>query len=194
MNHIYPRKPPVKERKDARVQKTRAALRDALLALLEERPFDAITIRDLAARAGAGYATFFRHYPDKGSLLADLAADEISALLALALPILDEADTHAACVALCSYVDARRHLWSVLLTGGAAGNLREEFIRQAHQIAAARPTPDDSAWLPKEVAVVFGVSGTVEILAWWLQHGRDHSLEQVAQILDRLVIAPILRG
>ena len=193
-----PRKDLARPRKDARVDRTRTAFREALLVLLEMHPFEQITIRDISAQAGTGYATFFRHYVDKVALLGDLAAEEIGELLSHALPIIDAdaAETHAACMALCSYVDEHRHLWSVLLTGGAAGTLREQFTRKARAIAAERPRPKHhlSAWLPSDIAVVFGVSSTVEILAWWLQDGGQHSVSEVATILDRLVIAPILQA
>src|SRR5437867_13029783 len=78
---------------DARIVRTKAALHEALLALLEEKPFDAITVRDISARAGIGYATFFRHYPGKSALLDDVAADEIHELLALGLAQLEAVDT-----------------------------------------------------------------------------------------------------
>ncbi len=46
---------------DPRVQRTQTALAKAMIALTLERGYAAITIRDLAERAGIGYATFFRH-------------------------------------------------------------------------------------------------------------------------------------
>ena len=55
---------------DARQVRSRHALHQALLALLEEKPFDQITVREISARAGTGYATFFRHYPTKEALLS----------------------------------------------------------------------------------------------------------------------------
>lgn len=194
MTHISARTPLSSRhaRKDARVERTRAALRDALLALIEERAVEQITIRDISARAGAGYATFFRHYPSIVALLHDLAATEIAALLERALPILVAEDTRASCLTLCSYVDEHRQLWSALLTGGAAATLREEFLRQARGIAAGYQQP--GAWLPPELAVVFGVSGVIELLTYWLQHPRDFTLEQIAELLDRLVIAPVLQA
>ena len=179
-------------RKDPRVERSRAALRDALLALIEERAVEQITIRDITARAGAGYATFFRHYPDKAALLHDLAATEIAALLERTLPILVSVDTRASCLTLCSYVDEHRQLWSALLTGGAAATLREEFIRQARVIAG--PYRQPGAWLPEELAVVFGVSGTVELLTYWLNHPQDFTLERIAELVDRLVIAPVVNA
>jgi AcrR family transcriptional regulator len=175
---------------DARMVRTRAALRDALLVLLEEKPLDQITIRDITARSKTGYATFFRHHETKAALLDDLVADQIRDLMQLTLPVLWETDTRAAARALCVYVNERRKLWSALLTGGAAGSMREEFIRQARQVPPRRSNAD--SWLPDDLRVIYGVSATVEILAWWLQQRQDFSVDRVAEILDRLVIAPTL--
>lgn len=181
------------KRKDARIERTRIALRTALLRLLDDRSFDQITIRDICARAGTGYATYFRHYPDKHALLNDLATVEVTELLKRALPILFSVDGYAACVTLCGYVDQNRELWSALLTGGASGTLREEFARQGQQLAKDQsPATRPQSHVPADLAVVFGVSGVVEILTWWLQRPNTCTLDQIADILNRLVIAPIL--
>ena len=73
---------------DARVVRTREALHDAMMSLAEESPLDAITVRAIAARAGVGYATFFRHYPDKDALLADVADRLIREFLQRVAPLL----------------------------------------------------------------------------------------------------------
>ena len=197
MDHKYPHEasstvaneepPPVP---DARMVRTRAALHDALLALLEEKPFDQISIRDITARSGTGYATFFRHYETKAALLNHIATAEISALIGLSLPVLWSADTRTAARTLCAHVEARHTLWSALLTGGAAGLMRAEFIRQAAEIPPAQANPN--SWLPADLRVIYGVSATVEILAWWLSRRDAYSSEQIAEILDRLVITPTL--
>jgi AcrR family transcriptional regulator len=178
--------------KDARVRRSRAALRAALLDLIETTPFEAVTIRDLCARAGIGYATYFRHYPDTASLLDDLAAEEIAGLLAQAMPITMGVDSRAGCRALCNYVAGHRSLWSALLTGGAAAKLRAEFVRQAR--AAVPPGAPIRDWLPLDLAITVGASGVLDTLAWWLSRGQDLSVDQIADILDRLVIAPAMGG
>jgi AcrR family transcriptional regulator len=168
--------------------RTRAALRRALLALLERKHFDQITVRDIAAEAGIGYATFFRHHESKGELLEEVAEEQIATLMALAVPLLIAADTRGSCLALCKYVNEHRATWSALLTGGAAGAMREEFIRQAMQLGAGQV--QKSSWLPVELGAIYGVSATVEILAWWLRQPPNFSVERIAEIVDRLVVTP----
>lgn len=171
-----------------RVTRTRPILCGALLSLLEERPFEQLTVREITAKADIGYATFFRHYPDKEALLNDLAARQISDLLAMTLPMLNNADTRGSARALCVYVWERRKLWSALLTGGASSTLKDEFIRQAQQIAEAQPRPD--AWLPNDLSIVFYVTGTVEILAWWLKQKDPPSVDRMAEVIDSLIVGP----
>jgi AcrR family transcriptional regulator len=177
---------------DARQVRSRKALTGAMLELLGQVPFDHITIREITARARTGYATFFRHYPDKDALLGDVAAQEIADLLELTLPILDSTSSAESTLALCRRVAQHRKLWSALLTGGAAGIVREEFIRQARGLAVGTSPPQ--GWLPADLAVVYGTGATIDLLAWWLEHPGQHSAEEMAGILDRLVIAPLVGG
>jgi len=170
------------------VDRSRAALRAALLALLNRRRFEDLTIRAITARAGVGYATFFRHYPDKRALLHDVAATAIGELLARAVPIAAAADSRGACLVLCRYVDGRRRLWRALLNGGAAATVRDEFLRQARAMLPAQPP--SPAWLPADLGVTVPSLGTLEVLRWWLAAKHPLPIEQMAEILDRLVIAP----
>jgi AcrR family transcriptional regulator len=176
--------------KDARAVRTREALRDSLLQLLQEKPLDLITIRDIAAGAQINYATFFRHHATKESLLHDVAEQQVRSLTALMLPALDASHIGAASLALCMYVDANRTLWSTLLTGGAAGVLKEELLSLAKEVAATRSNPN--AWVPPELAIGLNVSGTVELLTWWLRQERPVPIKHVAKILEQVVLKPIV--
>ncbi|SDN83787.1 DNA-binding transcriptional regulator, AcrR family [Actinomyces ruminicola] len=50
-------------------ERTRHALFDALSELLSQRPFDKITLSDVAARAGVGRTAVYNHFTDKEDLL-----------------------------------------------------------------------------------------------------------------------------
>ncbi len=177
---------------DARQVRSRKALSAAMLELLGEVPFDQLTIREITARAGTGYATFFRHYPDKETLLGDVASQEIASLLEMTVPFLNTTSSAASTKALCRHVAENRKLWSALLTGGAAGILRAEFIQQARMLPQASEQPD--SWLPADLAVVYATGATVDLLAWWLTQKDAFGADQIAAILDRLIIAPLVGG
>jgi AcrR family transcriptional regulator len=176
---------------DPRMKRTRAALCSAMLSLLEEKAFDEISIRDVTERAQIGYATFFRNYQSVRAVLRDLIEDQIRQVIELTVPAIERTRGHAAALALCTFVGRHRKLWTALLTGGAAGIVREEFTRQGSQV---RTTLTRRDWLPTELANTFAVSAIVEILTWWLQRGPGLTVEEVARILDRLVISSFVRG
>lgn len=176
---------------DARQVRSRKALTGALLALLEEKPFDQLTIREISARAGTGYATFFRHYSTKEALLGDVASGEIAELLAMTVPILNDIDSYESTRALCAHVEEHRKLWSALLTGGAASIVREEFIRLARELPRTASI-EEKGWLPPDLAVVYGTGGAVDLLAWWLSQDEHYPPEQIAGILHRLIVAPLV--
>jgi AcrR family transcriptional regulator len=173
-----------------KTSRTRTALLDGLLSLLEERPFEQILVKEITARAGVGYATFFRRYPDKEALLHDLAANEIRKLLAMTLPVFYTVDSLASTRALCAYVWEHRKLWKALLTGGAAATLKEEYLHQALKVVEETPIP--KPWVPEDLAVTFSVTAIVEILAWWLKQADPPSVKEVAEVINSLTVVPVL--
>ncbi len=177
---------------DKRTIRTREALRDALLELLEVKSLDQITIRDIATKARISYVTFFRHHKTKDSLMQDIAADQVKRLAGLMLPALDASDTLAASTALCVYVDYHRKLWSTLLTGGAASVMKEEFLRNSNELASRSGHPNN--WLPRELAVSLNVSSTIEVLTWWLRQKTPVPISRVAEIHEQTVIRPIIEA
>ena len=56
---------------DPRVERSRAVILEAALAELGEVGYGAFTIESVAARAGVGKSTIYRHWPEKLGLIAD---------------------------------------------------------------------------------------------------------------------------
>ncbi|GCE21768.1 TetR/AcrR family transcriptional regulator [Dictyobacter kobayashii] len=65
---------------DLRVRRTRKLLRDALIELIEERGFDALTVGEIAQRAMVSRAAFYRYYQDKYDLVEKIFEDAIQTL------------------------------------------------------------------------------------------------------------------
>ena len=165
-------------------------MQDAFLELIELKPLDEITIKQITEHAGVSYPTFFRRYANKNELLVEIATDEVRALVGLSRDAFDQSKPRDS-FRLCRYVHEHRKLWSSLLNGGAADSMREEFKRFAHETAVSRPQANP--WLPIELAVPFVTSGIFEILAWWLRQPEDYPFEKVVHLMNCLIVDVIAR-
>jgi AcrR family transcriptional regulator len=67
-------------REDRRIGRTRQSLHHAMIALVLEKGFEAVTIKDIVERANVGRSTFYTHYASKEDLLTGEMA-ELRALL-----------------------------------------------------------------------------------------------------------------
>src|SRR5215468_5129720 len=63
-----------------RVRRTQKLLREALIALIEERGFEALTIGELTERAMVSRAAFYRNYQDKYDLVEQIFEEAMSTL------------------------------------------------------------------------------------------------------------------
>lgn len=66
--------------RDPRIARSRAALREAFITLVEERGIDGFSVGDLCTNASLNRGTFYNHFRDKESLLASFEDEVIEGL------------------------------------------------------------------------------------------------------------------
>jgi AcrR family transcriptional regulator len=172
---------------DARVVRTRQALRQAMTELAEALPLEAITVRAIAARAGVGYATFFRHYVDKDALLADVTDLLTQDFLARIRPLLQQRDRRGAARSICDFVLEHEALYRALIAGGSGQTIRGEMLRQCLATVANTRQP---AGPLDEVIQLHLVSTVLSLVAWWLGHLEAVDVATMAEIVERLALTP----
>ena len=69
------------EKQDRRSQRTRHLVHSALMELLLEKRYEAITVRDILDRAGIGSSTFYAHYFDKEDVQTDVIEQMLEQLI-----------------------------------------------------------------------------------------------------------------
>jgi AcrR family transcriptional regulator len=174
------------DKKDRRVQRTEEALARAVIALSLEQDYDAITIRDIAERAGIGYATFFRHFPDKESLLKSVLEVFVAELMAhlQARPLAGSG------AVIFEYIQAHHELCRVLLhspgSASLVAHIRDTSV--AHTLATLTPAPGSP--VPPEIAANHLVTASIGLIQWWLDQGMPYSPERMGAIYDALIVAP----
>ena len=174
---------------DRRVARTRALLQDALIALIPERGYAAITVDDICRRANIGRSTFYTHYADKDALrsatmevhLRSLSRRRVSdgretgkRLFEFSLPMFEHAD-------------AFRLLHHALLaTSGDTihDELRERIRRTVRTELVEKRIGHDG--VPVEFAVQFIAGAFLAVLVWWLAEDAGLPPAQVDDLFQRM--------
>src|SRR5215216_5278082 len=114
---------------DLRVRRTYKFLWNALMSLMTERDFEAITVTDICQRAMVHRTTFYKHYEDKNGLLFHGIHDELNALVeaidaAVNIPVVMEhaPDTQARLIAVFEHVLKHEGFYRLMLTGDGFSN------------------------------------------------------------------------
>lgn len=174
---------------DLRVRRTHKLLRDALIELIEERGFDALTVGEIAARALVSRAAFYRHYADKFALVEQVFEEAMQPLFA-AIQEPGKVHVQQNWITFFDHFAEYERLYRALLgrkgspwfahkVRAASKDLIKEFGRlaQDHKLTADAqslyPATDD--FVPEVVAALF-----VEAITWWLEHGRPYSSIEMA--------------
>lgn len=179
---------------DLRTRRTRLALREALLALIEERGFDAVIVQDIADRAMINRVTFYKHYRDKYDLLEQTMQELLRELSAPVETLLQMPGDQAVFEALVRWLEqVARHASFYRTMLGKEGNaafaarLRgylEEMVAQA----STWPPGDQLAGAQvRAVGVRFTAAGFLGVTEWWLEQKQPLPAREVAAHLHRLL-------
>ncbi|KKB84086.1 hypothetical protein VW29_11930 [Devosia limi DSM 17137] len=122
---------------------TRAAILAAVTRLLAQKPFDAITIAEIAAEAGIAKGSVLAHFSEKLSILASFLADELNTTCVRLAADPQSATTPqrlaAALTPLLVYLSSDRALLRLLATDGdgtQCHDILDPVMAQAHQTLA----------------------------------------------------------
>ena len=186
---------------DRRITRSKRALRGALIALIEERGLDAITVNDLCERADLNRGTFYNHFHDKENLLTALENEVLAevALLQARMQSVTLGDMLAFRVAgrpvpvlvdLFEYLRGESDFLRAVL--GCGGDVRfgprlreavcENLVQNIlHEKYRTNPTPFVCYY------VAFYASAYLGIIARWVENGCPETPEEMARIAMRLL-------
>ena len=172
---------------NVRVRRTKILLREALIELIEERGFEALTIGELTERAMVSRAAFYRNYQDKYDLVEQIFEEAMSALLG-AVGDLGREHPPEIWVKFFEHIAEYERLYRALLgrkgspwfvrkMRAALSSLVKErgaFPHGKHASAHLAHTFSDE-FVPDLVSALF-----VEAITWWLEQGRPYPPREIA--------------
>ncbi|MBZ0281901.1 MAG: TetR/AcrR family transcriptional regulator [Anaerolineae bacterium] len=180
---------------DPRVKRTRQLLRDSLMALIVERGFEAITVKDITDRATLNHATFYLHYGNKQELLTQSMTEIFDELRqAAAPPSLDDPQLPVTqSTILFEHVAAYADFYRAVL--GASGiptfaaQLRAylaETIRLRLLQIVERENPEAMPLI--DMTAQFSAGAYLSVIVWWLEGGMVLAPDELAAVFIKLTV------
>ena len=176
---------------DARVRRTRDALGDALVALMQEKPFDTITVQDVLDRANVSRSTFYTHYSDKDDLLMSDAEEFFEAMSTALSQAGDKSERVFPVQEFFAHLADVQPFFKALVKSGrfqenmelARGHFARGIERRLAELPRGRSIPPNE--LP---AIAFTHAGALlSLLTWWLDRGMRESPAEMDQLFHRMV-------
>jgi AcrR family transcriptional regulator len=184
------------QKQNLRLRRMQKLLREALIELVEERGFDALTIGEITERAMVSRAAFYRNYHDKYDLVEQIFDEAMSALFD-AIGELGPEHPPDVWVRFFEHIAAYERLYRALL--GSKGSpwfvrkmraaladlisARGQLHHQKHASGVTIPAFSDR-FVSDLVSALF-----VEAIAWWLEQGCPCTPEGIATRTSLLAAA-----
>lgn len=179
---------------DPRVLRTRRRLKSALIALLDEVGYEAITVETLAGRADVARSTFYVHYGSKEDLLFDGFEEWLRSFAArgpttpfrfqFSLPLVRHAATQP-------------RFFRNTIVRGRSWRVRRRLTEIIARVALAEmrhaglvPPSADGTDARSDLALgrAAAVAGAFEsVLEWWIEGGARRSAEEVDRVFQEAV-------
>jgi AcrR family transcriptional regulator len=176
------------EKIDRRVRKTRQQLGNALVTLILEKGYDAITIKDISDRADVAHATFYRHYRDKDELLTQKLEEVVQQIEAFTRePNLENAEGYL----IFKHAQENSALYQILLSSQGATYVRKRIketiatnvLKTCKPLRLAR-----KGLIPSKIAAHHIAGSMLLLIEWWLDQNMPYPPHQMAKIYGKLII------
>jgi AcrR family transcriptional regulator len=211
--HAGQRKQPEKQRRkpdhrkpDRRIRRTCERLGSALVALIQEKPIDEVTVQEVLDRASVGRSTFYLHYSDKDDLLLS-QLEKFLETMSTALSIRKEESHRVVPVAeLFAHIGSQKKLYRALadsdrlndffdLAQGYFARGIEQRLTESKRLSnlglsnLGLSNPGLSKLPQRELgARASALAGSMlSLLRWWLDRGAKESPHAMDELFHRMV-------
>lgn len=169
---------------DRRIQKTRKAIINTFIELLDEKGFEKITINDIAERADINRGTVYLHYVDKFDLFDKCIETYVDMLIQHCS---DRDDTTLDTNALQSafeYLEENFKIYKLLLSNEGFGLFHKRLYDTISQtVTAVVGVKSGNDEFANGVTTHFLASGFVGTMEWWINNSMPCSAKEITEQL-----------
>jgi AcrR family transcriptional regulator len=185
----------MKKKVDRRVQRSRKQLSQALLELIMEKGYDAITIQDITDRADLNRATFYLHYTSKEELLLVSLEERFDELvsqfdqLSVERPIWEEKQS---ILLTFRHVAENAGLYKVLLSERGMGYLIHRIVdyiaESSSKLTQDSLPPNARLTIPGDLISRHVAGSLFALISWWAIHDMPYTPEYMTNVTHQLCV------
>ncbi len=161
---------------DRRQRKSRKAIYDAFLILLEKKSYSRITVQEIIDKADVGRTTFYAHFPTKDDLLSSLSEEMFSHVFATAFT---REDNSIEKLIAHIFFHVRDTKIEIVLKKDSS-ELFISYFRQSLQILLSKYIDGNDPRLPSGYLIAALSSGIISTIEWWLSNEPGISADDMA--------------
>lgn len=186
---------------DLRIIRTKESIRDALVELIDEKGFEAITVKDITTRARINRGTFYAHYQDKFDLMTKcedeimfemlrIAKQNIPGFVATFETNSPTETTFPFAIAIFEYLNKNSGFMKAVL--GPKGDLSfQTRLKDFMWKTMFGKDPDalfkeENLLVPGQYLASYVASAHIGVIQKWLNSGRKETPQEMAQILSTI--------
>lgn len=182
---------------DPRQERTRTALRTALLELVDEKPFNEVSISEIARKAGIARPTFYLHYSEKDEILDEYLSDfltEMETAFEAALCDKEGDDARNALppvfIGMLKRIERESQLFRLVVGGRVGARLRErirEHQRRVNQLFLSTQSHAALSEAELDLVASFCAGGVMDLMERWLDAGMLLPAWRIAELVGQLL-------
>ncbi|MBR3311972.1 MAG: TetR/AcrR family transcriptional regulator [Solobacterium sp.] len=171
------------ETESRRVRMTKKLIRTALIELMQEKSFSAITIKELCIRADINRTTFYKHYTDQKDVLSEIEAELVDRTMDYMKDVSRDAATIDFIEAFLKYVRTNSDLFKVLFcSGGEHEKMMLSYMQNV--LKQLRPNlPEYGSQKQEKYVLSFLMYGSFHVLLTWIEQDFDLPEKEVAELI-----------
>jgi len=176
---------------DRRITRTRDVLGDALIVLMQEKPWPEITVQNVLDRAKVSRSTFYAHYSGKNDLFMSDVEDFFEMVSGLLSRRKDGSGRVLPVRELCAHL---REVQGFVLALSASGKLndvwelaRGRFARAIEEKLSVPGSRDTTRRRELKCRSHMLAGGFVSLLIWWMDHGMCDTPDEIDRIFHEMV-------
>ena len=180
----------MEKEQDIRYQRTRESVYQAMVALLQEKNFDSITVKEIVDRAGISRSAFYNHFEDKYLLVEQYQLTFIAKVNKLILETKDRG-REMVLLKILTLLKSEDVLMSLLFSKNGSVEVQQKLLAVLRQNARLNILPYTTFEPVNEqetrYILAFMSNAVLGVIQEWINHGQQEEPIEIIRVLNQLL-------